>query len=355
MSELNIGQSVGRFFPSNNAKAVDVSAKEAKFNASEQVADSQPHVLRPNLSSSAAFQQQNAQINMQLAQINNLTSSLLLKELLDFPKEIKEFFLLMLSDSLSPSELSTQDLMKTMLSSSLDLSKMSAFMQQNGKEALSKLFQMIAGFNQLGTSMKTEEMNELSAILNACVSTAGTSQAQTLKNIMLLYLPWLPLGQNVGFELEIGSDPAKGGSEDEESISILISTEKFGNLQVFIAKSIESSVDVRIICSSEFPKEEAQELFEEEVVSASSLKLNFSFEQKKALSISTERNETEEKSLPVSKSEVNVENKVSSKVVINTSAKVNPFLLLLAHSVIRIIITIDKKSSLREERLSKLD
>lgn len=333
MSDFNIGQPINRF------SGADYSHKSAKSSEGVGFQQPPPNVQNapqqaPHRNLNQTLTQQANLMNSQLAQLNNIDKSILLKELFNLPQDIKDF-LLMMTSSNTTKNVNPQELMTLLMNSNIDLSKLVLFMQQNGKEALSKLFQMVANFNQLGTSMKTAQMNELSAIINACIPTAGTSQTQTLKNILLLYLPWLPLGEQNGFELEIGNNGGEDGKQSDDSITILISTVNFGNVQVQLFKEPQKKINMQIACSKEFPKKEIEKEIQNEALNYN-VQTGIVFEEKQTFS--------KEKQLTQ-----------NTQVSMNTSPGVNPFLILMAQAVIKTIIGIDKNYSLRETRKENLE
>lgn len=329
MKDVNIGQVVYRFLNPDLNKKLNRTIES--MNSQSLNLNDEENIARPPVSAftNAPEQQQVRQNTVQLAQLNNMDKSLLVKELLNLPKEIKEFLLMMTSEN-QASSANQQELMNVLLTNTMDLSKIVIFMQQNGKDAVTKLFQMIANFNQMGTSIKTNELTELTSIINACIPTAGTTQSQTLKNIILLYLPWLPLGEQNAFNLEIGSSGSDAEKISDDSVTILISTENFGNVQVVLFKIGQESINMQISCSKEFPKEEAEKALKQEAKDYN-IHTGIVFEEKE--NFSKEKKET-----------------LKTQVSLNTSPGVNPFLILMAHSVIKIIIGIDKSDSLRQTR-----
>lgn len=334
MKDLNIGQFVNRFLNPDVQKGLAKNLDALKTQI--------PGVASGDYSSTAkssGFVFTNlpdprvGQSNFQMAQLNNVDKSNLIKELLNLPKEIKEFLKMMTEDGQS-AKLSEPELMNLLLTKSIDLSKLTVFMQQNGKEAVTKLFQMIANFNQLGTAIKTTELNELTTIINACIPTAGTTTTQTLKNIMLLYLPWLPLGEHVGFNLEIGSSGGEDEKESDDSVTILISTQNFGNVQVVLFKVAQEEINIQISCSKDFPKEEVEKALKQESKDYN-VNTGIAFEEKE--NFNKEKKEF-----------------AQTQVSLNTSPGINPFLILMSFSVIKIIIGIDKSDSLRQTRKEML-
>lgn len=334
MKDINLSQFVYSFLkidlPKKNPPPVD------RFNVDPYSLESmlaQQDDIQKSIQQEAA--KANREINpakAQLAQLNNSGKTVLLKELLNLPKDLKDF-VLMMSTNTEAEVVDTKQLMNLLMTNSMDLSKLAEFVQQNGKEALSKLFQMIASFNQLGTSIKSSQLSELAAVINACVSTAGEKPSQLLKNIMLLYLPWLPVGDQNAFKLEIAdANGGESGSADD-SITILISTVNFGNIQAVLNKPDKNSINIFITCSNEFPAKEIEKALKIE---------STNYNVQTGILVETKDSLTKE-----------FEN-AKTQVSMNVSPGVNPFLILMAGSVIKIIIALDNSDSLRQTRKEML-
>ena len=273
--------------------------------------------------------------NIQSLRMSGRDMSLVLKEMLGMEKDLNEFLSNMVLKQ-APENLNKSDLAQLLLNSQFELGKLSEFMQKNGKEALSKLFTMTADFAQSGTVARPPQLTEFIAVLNACTPNTDTSQVQVLKNMILLYLPWLPLGEQNGFSLEIGGAKSEEGQEaGQDSISIMIKTVNFGNVGVIIFKDEGSTINFNIKACPDFPKDEATEKIKSETKDYN-IRTSLVYEEKTAV-YQTEKPEN-------AKTEVNI----------NMGIKINPFLILMAETVIRIIIEIDKNFSLVENRKEKL-
>lgn len=338
MSNINLGQFLNSLFKTNiNSNAQSNISSVAASNQSIGAEPDNFFTPLPTPRITYHLDTPESQLANQLTQLNNADKSTYVKDLLNLPQTMEDFLLLMTSAATNSSAtaktatiISANDLAALLLSSNLDLSKMATLLQQNGKEALSKLIQMTAKYNQMGVSMKNDQMNELASIINASISTAGASQNQALKTFLLLYLPWLPLGENTNFSIEVGSGSPEDGGESDDSVTILISTENFGNVQIVLFKQGNKSINMQIACSKEFPKE-----FVEKAIAVQADNYNvqtgITFEEKQI-----EKPKKQDTS--------------QTQVSLNTSPGVNPFLILMAHAVIKIVIGLDKAYSLSEDR-----
>lgn len=265
--------------------------------------------------------------NAEVSELQQQQTTQMVKELFQLPKELTEF--LQMATKSNPKG-PVCDLILLFL----DIGDVANILQQNGKNALSNLYRIIAEFNKLGVQMKSQEITELAKLINTAIRQTTSTDVQTLKTIMLLYLPWLPLTDNEAFKLEISQKKNDDVSDSEDSITLLITTVNYYNLQASIAKNGNDSVNVNVICAEEFPSSELESGLAER-----SVKFNvpINFEAKVQESKPKEKNE---------------ERKM--KIFMNTSPGVNPFLLLIANSVLNIVHKIDDMDSLREKRSQQL-
>ncbi len=331
--------SEGVNFNPNNARFVNTNINTAKAVAAEVV---NTVVQQAVVQNTHQFVNQSAKslyqffANLQAAQKMQANEmSMVLKDLLNMQKDI-ESFLSTMADNRAASQLTKPDIAQLLMKSQIDLGKLMVFMQQNGKDALGKLFNMTAKFAPMGNMTTGSQMGELIAVLNACTPNADTQQVQVLKNMMLLYLPWLPLGEQ-NFSIEIGSSSQNGeqGENGEDTVTVLIQTVNFGNVQVLIFKC-DLTINFNITAGEIFPKEEVIKLLKEEA-KVYNVQTELSFEKKEVIN---KMKKTEN---------------VQTQVSVNTSKQVNPFLILMAQSAVRIIIDIDKNISLIENRKTKLE
>ena len=265
--------------------------------------------------------------NTEISQLEQQQTTQMIKELFQLPKEITEFLQLVTNQGKNVQ-------VKELLGMLIDLSQMSGVLQQNGKNALSNLYQIIAEYNRLGVSMKSQEITELAKIINMAVRQVTSTDVQTLKTVMLLYLPWLPLTDNEAFKLEITQKKDEDVSDSEDNITLMISTVNYANLQAAISKTGQESVNVNVICSETFPSEDLKNGLDEK-----SIKFNVPINFESKVHESAVKYKNEERKM---------------KIFMNTSPGVNPFLLLIANSVLNIVHNIDEMDTLREKRSQRI-
>ncbi len=214
-----------------------------------------------------------------------------------------------------------QDTVALMFSGMISMPDISKLILQNGKQAVAALIIAMASASKQGLS--NEQLQETLGIINSCISMAESNNpAQTLKSLMMLYLPWLPLNEGVGFDLEITAQNEDTDFNDSK-LTVLIQTINFGNLKGIFTLTTTNSVDIMIFCSENFPKKLLlQSLMAES--SAHAMNTNIDIEETKPLK---EENETRE-----------------TKVNLSATNEMNPYLLLIAHSFIRNTILIDNNN-----------
>lgn len=203
----------------------------------------------------------------------------------------------------------------------INLSDISAMIQANGKDAIAKLITTMANSAKLGVQ-DLSQLKETAKLINASVAAASQNDsAQTMKLLMLLYLPWLPLQEGVGFDLEIQAGENKG--ESDSILIITITTINYGKVVATLILETSNSVHVNIECEKEFPKDE--------------LLLRIQADEKHYSMNSVV-------SFELAKKPQNSENKEKPEAKINMSNtnEINPYLLLMSHTIIRHVIEIDK-------------
>lgn len=203
----------------------------------------------------------------------------------------------------------------------INLSDISAMIQTNGKDAIAKLITTMANSAKLGIN-DVSQLKETAKLINASVAAASKNDsAQTMKLLMLLYLPWLPLQEGVGFDLEI--ETGAGNNESDSILIITITTLNYGNVIATLILETSNSVDVNIECTKEFPKDEL-------LLRIESDEKHYSMQSSVSFEISTQKMEQKEKP--------------EAKINMSNTNEINPYLLLMAHTIIRHVIEIDKNN-----------
>ena len=269
--------------------------------------------------------QQAATINTQhaLTQMESTERAVLIKELLNLPSNLKDLLATLQTTKTNTQAVTIQSM------ENINIEQLMQLMQTNGKEALSKLMQLGAMLNKYG-NVDNKQLQELQFIINACMPNSTVSNTQFMKNLILLYLPWLPIGENNNFDIDFSSSDEKAGEEgSDDTITILIQTENYGNVKVLLILEAANKINMIINCAKLFPKELLQSKLKES-----------SKEFKLETTLSINENET------VQKGDLDK----TQKVHMSGASVLNPYILLMAHAVIRHVIEIDKSQSLVSAR-----
>ncbi len=214
-----------------------------------------------------------------------------------------------------------KDAIMLFFSGMIHMPSISEMITRNSKEAVANLILAMASASKNG--MTGDQIRETINIINSCVALAESgNSAQTLKSLMMLYLPWLPLNEGVGFDLEVETPDGENESNNSK-LTVLIQTRNFGNVKGVFTLTTSNSVDVYIICSEGFPKATLQRSLKEES-SAHAMNTNIDIEAVTPIKAEAERQE--------------------AKVNLSATNEMNPYLLLMAHAFIRNVIFIDSNS-----------
>ena len=324
MSEINLGQFIKNVFDYSTGKP---PAQQPGKVANENFQRAQNEAMKmvqqtaQNIANNFVRQQDILNTQMMLKELSNVEKSWLMKNMFNFPENIAQLLeqIVTQGKAVSAKELSL------LMTQELDISKLLVLLQTNGKTALDKLAKMIATMNQSGI-YNTQQLKEMSVLINACIPANDASQAQILKSFMVMYLPWLPLNESAGFNFGADAASEEGKSAGDDTITIVITTKNYGIVKILLFKE-ENAFSMDVNCSEDFPKER----FNESVKGENSLHL--------------ESNPT----YTVRKSQENdKENEL--KVEFSKSAKISPQLLIIVHAIIRIVTELDKIGSLQQQR-----
>lgn len=260
--------------------------------------------------------------HLKMNNLANLERSLYVKDLMKLPKEMDEILVLLQKNTAANKEI------VELLSTNINMDQLAQLIQSNGKEAMSKLIQAMAEASKQGIT-DLSQIKDAMKLINASVSVAGQdNSAQLLKSFMLLYLPWLPLQEGVDFELEIESSQGED-SEEEVTITILISTRNYGNLRVTLILLAQNSINILIDSCEKFPKEELLKMIDAES-KKHSIQTNVVFEEQIMKKVD-EVDDTQDAPR-------------QAKISMSNLKEVNPFLLLMANAVIRHTIELDNQA-----------
>lgn len=258
---------------------------------------------------------------------SNLMLNGLNEELLANQKAISEIFNDDISMNIAQNIQATgqniqKDAIMLFFNGMIQMPAISELILKNSKQAVAGLIIAMASASKNG--MTNEQIRETLGIINSCIAMAESGNpAQTLKSLMMLYLPWLPLNEGVGFDLEVETTPGENESNDSK-LTVLIQTRNFGNVKGVFTLTTTNSVEILIICSELFPKSILQKSLMDE---SKSHAMNTKIDVEAVAPKSEDINETTE-----------------AKVNLSATNEMNPYLLLMAHAFIRNTIAIDSNT-----------
>jgi len=286
-----------------------------------------------NLNSQTTTAQSNAALSgsMQISSLNAAQQAILIRELLNLPKEFKEFLSLLVYG-----EVNSENLLKLLQDKNKDilLKDIQNLLDVNSKEVITKLIKMLqggaAGFKD------TEQINKLINLVTQLVSSQNTAPQDILTKTVLLYLPWLPLVQQQ--DIEIRFEERKGGENEQENIALImyITTINLGKFKVIIILNKDSSLNIDI----ESEESENNKVYLERIRNNVNQEMSESKISGKT-NIYTQKIRSEKES---------DKRELSLYPVSNLS----PQVMMIAYSIARIIFEIDENMSLIENRRQKV-
>ncbi len=356
MENFNLGRMISKYV---NYKPVNQHAKPAVNPMPSPASASQNQAPK-------TFATQAAQ-NLQMNSLESADRSVYIKDLMQLPKNMNELFYMLQKNInqmqfnrlfeqqlaarknlLSPTQAQIlaqleglnindmQQTLKTQLSSQLqssiknlqlsssqliNLADIANLIQINGKDAITKLILAMANASKQGVNDLTQ-LKETAKLINASIALASTDNpAQTLKTLMLLYLPWLPLQEGTGFDLEI--ETAQNSPESDSILILTITTVNFGIITATLILETPNSVQVMIECVEGFPKDEL-------LMRIHSEEKHYSMQSMISFDTKSPRSSDE-------KPEV-----TTAKINMSHTNEISPYLLLMAHAIIRHTIEIDQ-------------
>ena len=206
----------------------------------------------------------------------------------------------------------------------INLNQIAQMIQNNGKDALTKIIMSMTEASKMGVN-DLSQMKDMAKFVNASIAIASENNpAQTLKLLLLLYLPWLPLKEGVDFDLEV---QARTNEKDESDsiLTVTITTINYGTVIATLFLETSNSVQITIECSQDFPKNELQLRLDRD-------KKHYSMD---TLTTFQPRNDLKPKT-----------NRAKADINMSQTTEINPYLLLSAHSLIKHVIDIDNNASI---------
>ncbi len=334
MGDINLGQFLRNAFDYSIGKQPaqqPTKASNENFQQLQQQSVRMVNETMQNLQRNFFQQIDILNTQMQLKQLSDMDKSFLLKDLFNFPKEMKEL-LETLVKPMNPQGAAVQMSRELLMLQTLDMARLMQMLQTNGKQANEKLAKLIATLNQSGV-FNTQQLKEMAVLINACIPAMDASPQNLLKSLLLMYLPWLPLSDGSKLNVEYEEDENKKSSDSENVVTILITTKNFGLTRVVLYKE-DNDLTIEVNCSEKFPKKEFHESLKAE---------STGFNLESSVEFTTRKPSPDEEENP------------ETSIKFNRSAKISPHLLLIVHSIINIVMELEDKAQLVSDRSKKIN
>ena len=270
-------------------------------------------------------------------EMNSMEQAKLIKQLLNLPEDIEQLLkMLMKKQETAISDNFRRISMQNAPKINLDLIRQ--LLEINSKESADKLIKL---FQQMpGGTQDTKQLKEILTLLNSLVPQKDTSHNETLTNLILLYLPWLPLAERQDLQIRIEERKNNEEEEAEEAaVIIYVTTIYLGRFKITVVLNKDNSIRVEIQNKKEKKNDKYEELLEY------ILKEINSQARKDKLNIKTELLVTEKKD-EIELPEIEAER----EVVISPVRKVSPMVIVTAQKIVKIILETDEKISLVQAR-----
>ncbi|GBF23368.1 hypothetical protein tpqmel_0772 [Candidatus Gastranaerophilus sp. (ex Termes propinquus)] len=243
------------------------------------------------------------------------------KDLLNIPRELKDFLNEVARHSAQGQGASGSQ------AALLKFSVLSNILSQNADVAMQKLVQVISNAARAGVSDITQ-LKQMMSLIAQSAQAAGSESSQLTKNLLLLYLPWLPLNankaENRDFELsffEDDSEAQQSSGETVETVGIFIQTQNYGNVSATLQMEKGLALTVLLKCVEDFPRAMLEKLLCENMGECG---------------VNTEMVAQSAKQATIEKKQERPSVKMTAQ------STISPQLLLASYSLIRLVIEIDK-------------
>ena len=223
----------------------------------------------------------------------------------------------------------SDDAIELLFTGLINLNDLAQTIKHGGHDARSKLILAMASASRQGVdnSQIASTMKQVSESMAA----EENNPSSILKNIIMLYLPWYPLQEGVGFNLSIETIP---GAEDFSSLlKVYIQTRNYGNVNGSLVLLTGNVVDMDIQCNDVFPKDDLLDKMKD-VTDNHSMQSNISIHE-------------------LAQMENEIQNQ-EANVNLSSTYELNPFLLLMAHSFIKNTIIIDSSPVIKQKPIDNV-
>ncbi len=253
-----------------------------------------------------------------LNQLDNQQRLLFLKELLNLPNEWKDLLLL---EFLTP-QTSVSKENQELLSRLLDLGTVKNGLNKASNETLNKLLSLM----QPQAAISSSEMQKMVEVLQKFLPSNETRTQDMLKDLILMYLPYLPLKEDFKLLLFDRNQNPQEAEAEGASVIILLTTKNMGTFKIEIYLE-NSQPKIKIDNNSDKINRRFLSRLKD---------LKKKFEITDGISIVKNKN--------LQSSGEQFQNITSS------STKIHPKILLIAYEIIKTILEVDNKISMTAQK-----
>lgn len=284
----------------------------------------------------------NFQNEMKAQMLNRTEQSLLMKELLNIPKDLKQLLALFANKNTS-----SQAFSRLLQSTSFKINTeiIQQLLETNSREVINRLIRLIQ--QAPGNTQNYDQLKPLLALLAQVTPARDSSPQEVLAHLLLLYLPWLPLMEEQRIMVRFEKKKSGGSDEDQVAMVIYISTINLGRFKVSILIDKDKKLDIHIEHISETDEKESDEEIKARKEILDNILKSFDAEVKEE-KIKANAYVSEVKQKNFTESE-------ERNVTISKVNSISPAILLAAQKIARIILEIDEKICLQEKRKRNLD
>lgn len=248
--------------------------------------------------------------------LDNIQKMLFLKEMLNLPDEWKDLLIFAALKS-SPSANSEQ-----LLSKLIDFNLLKKDINQTSNEILNKLLKLLTP----QMAAKSSEIQQMMEILQKFLPSSETKTPDFIKDLMLMYLPYLPLKEDFKLMFQNKNNNDDGAENNSDAIIIILTTKNMGTFRIEIFLE-NSTPHIQIDNNSD---------------SLNKRFLTGLKEIKQKLEIKNEISIIKNKNIQSSNEQ--------SQHIISSSKKIHPQILIIAYEIIKMILELDNKLSIVKSR-----
>ncbi|MBY0449201.1 MAG: hypothetical protein K2X01_01070 [Cyanobacteria bacterium] len=149
--------------------------------------------------------------------------SQLIKQMMALPEDIQTLLSQLASGTSDKSLIALKTLLAENPQASITGDAMQSLIGKNAQDAMQKLTKMLTT-NQMGYSGESQSVSDLLRVMAQLGKAAQMPAVDTLKTVMLMYIPWYPLAaeQRLDLHLEWGGSEDQGSGEDGDDVVVVM-------------------------------------------------------------------------------------------------------------------------------------